>query len=663
MAQGGIETRLCYSDTTAFTFTSEWQYLSTDIYLFNGEKFSNVVNELSMSTIGSKKRNILSGSKKGLTEERLEFLFITAQLQNVRFFGDKEIVYPLYNFQINTDKDQKYKTLVSDNIPHIRIIDNLPLYSASDQIDAKINVRAVSQSDRDQIVGFIGSQLRLLARDANPVGAVFSLIGEFGSFMESSSRKKEYQFSSTIRLFEQKNFDTRLHSIKVYQLVASNQLPDMPSTDGIAKLLSAGAVTDLTRKQLEEAMGYKDYPYIVVANYKSLYRMEEIKGDEVSLANIDKRKYRIENSFRNGLINEDTYKQEKDFINFLAVFANLKTMLELYNMNFKMGNIDAASNSLASIAQQYRTLSRMYEEAEFKYKENNTFKNVFRSEYLAITDYADLYLDADHNLKAVKAMMKTTADLQSQGVPKGLTEVEESLRRLSFSKRLKADFLTQTQEGQTIAKQVQQCEQLILERTFAQDILRIMQAKATPESITLVEELKDKVAKTNCASCRDQALEVIREFYQRYDSYQRTEVLKRTDKLKKQAEEYLIRYSTLGELVGSNAKQKRGKDSASIAVELMRIKADEVIREVEMLHAILKDSISNRPLSMINAYNEKVTNLMLAIEEHLTFINTHYPELLREPAPVIIATEEPVSVSTDSTTVQQVGIQQKEVLE
>ena len=45
-AQTNIEPYLLYSDTVTFPFTSEWQYLSTDIFLFNPDKFGDVINEL-----------------------------------------------------------------------------------------------------------------------------------------------------------------------------------------------------------------------------------------------------------------------------------------------------------------------------------------------------------------------------------------------------------------------------------------------------------------------------------------------------------------------------------------------------------------------------------------------------------------------------------------
>ncbi len=107
---------------------------------------------------------------------------------------------------------------MSDNIDHVRIIDNLPLYSAHDYIDAEISVKAITNNDRDQMLSLVATQLQNLSKIKTPTDAVMGIIGEFGSFIEANTRKKEYRFSSTIRLFEQKNFDTRVHSLKLYVL-------------------------------------------------------------------------------------------------------------------------------------------------------------------------------------------------------------------------------------------------------------------------------------------------------------------------------------------------------------------------------------------------------------------------------------------------------------
>ncbi len=622
-AQAEVETRLCYADTTTFSFTGEWQYLSTDIYLFNGSQFSRVINEMSFSLADGKKKS-RAERKRGMGEERLEFLMITAQLQNVRFFGDKDIVYPLYNFQINTDRDKKYQTFVSDNIEAIRIIDNLPLYSAGDRIDAKIAVQAISQNNRDQLFSFIGSQLRSISSLANPVGAVFSLINEFGKFIESSSRKKEYRFSSTIRLFEQKNFDTRLHSVRIYQLLPSGASASAIPTDSLTAHIHRGSNAELTRPLLLELLPYSEYPFIVVANYKSLYRMQPIRGDEVNQTSIDKRKLRIENSFQSGLINEYTYKQEKDFISFLNLFSDFKAKLELYNMNFKMGNIDAAINGLSDLSRQYGMLLKTYDEADFKYRNDATFKSIFRSEYSAILDYADLYMDGDHNLKSCKGMIRTMLDVEKGGIPKEQLMVEEYIRNLRFSDNLK-DFTQRTPEGQTIARQLTQAEAYLLEKGFATDILIISKAKPLSDNLELVEALKDKAAKTACQSCRERSMDAITAFYTRYDENRREELLNQVRVQQKQVDEKMFDYLSNAQLMEQNLTVL---DSTSVGYGLAERYVKDFRNDTDSLNAMLTDNINSQSFPFINAYVDKLRYLQLRLDERLEFISRQRPELL-----------------------------------
>lgn len=119
--QRDIEPLLIFNDTSNFNFTGEWQYLSTDIFLFNGDKFSSLINELDFGNTGPKRNK---RKKSNPEQEQLEYLFITASLKNAKFLGDNDITDPLYNFQIS--KDREYQTFVSDNIDYVRIIDNLP---------------------------------------------------------------------------------------------------------------------------------------------------------------------------------------------------------------------------------------------------------------------------------------------------------------------------------------------------------------------------------------------------------------------------------------------------------------------------------------------------------------------------------------------------------
>ena len=56
----------------------------------------------------------------------------------------------------------------------------------------------------------------------------------------------------------------------------------------------------------------------------SYWLMEQISGDEVTAQAIDQRRLRIENEFSKGLISNETYQLERNFLDFLKAFYDLK---------------------------------------------------------------------------------------------------------------------------------------------------------------------------------------------------------------------------------------------------------------------------------------------------------------------------------------------------
>jgi hypothetical protein len=625
LAQHDVNTTLCFSDTVKFSFSSEWQYLSTDIYLFNGEKFSKLINEMNFEP----KRGWL---KKNWSQEELEYLFITAQLKDVKFFGDKDIAYPIYNFQVNRDKDNKYQTFVSDKIDKIRIIDNLPLYTASDKIDAEIKVRAITTNERDQLISLVATQLQTMSKIPTPTTAVFSLLKEFGNFLEANSKRKEYRFSSTIRLFEQKNFDTRLHSIKIYSLTTDKSRPLTLNTSNLKSYMDTVRTSEINRDVLDSLLRYRQYPLIVVANYKSLYKMEQIRGDEVNQSNIDKRKLRIENDFKAGLINGETYRQEKDFINFLTVFSGLKGMMEIYSLNYRMGNPDAVTNGLFKVLQGYRQLLKLYDEIEFKYRNNSTFLTVFKSEYTSILGFASLYLEDDQNLKQTKNLVKTMVALEKEIKLVDPYVCENNLRNLRFSDIFKRANLEQAIEGQIIINQIGLLEKFIFEKSFAPEIAKLGTVKPLPQNVSAPEKLKEKANNTACVTCREQSLAAIKDFYDGLNSYYKAIALRRRDSIALAVENKLFSYFDKTELIEKNIKYQY-RDTLPASVEFLRGKLLEIKRDMGNLNDFTKINVADKPLNIIDELNSKLVGLIGSIEENLSYIAEKRPDFVK-PVPV-----------------------------
>jgi hypothetical protein len=616
-----IETRLCFVDTTAFPFSGEWQYLSTDVFLFNGHQFNKVINDIYMPQTKKNK-------KKTLTNERLEYLYITAQLMNVKYFGDNDVVYPLYNFQITNESDSKYQTFVSENIEAIRIIDNLPLYTAGNNIDAKIDVKALTSGDKDNIMGFFGKQLQNLAQTGGIGKPILALIGEMGNFIESNAKKKEYRFSSTIRLFEQKSFDTRLHSIRIYAMVTPKTPALHMNTASIHKFMDTCTLTELTRGDLEKLLTYRTYPLIVVANYKSLYRLDGISGDEVNYANIDKRKVNVENNYRDKLISDDTYKQEKTFTDFLTIFANFKSQIELYTLNARTGNIEAANNALGSIVQSYVGLINEYNLINFKYKDNNIFIKSFKSEYASIIDFASYYLENDPVLRGIKIMCTTLVDLNKSGIPLKPAEQESVLRNLRNRDNLNADFNTKTKEGQNITTLINQIENSLFVQEFNPLIARL---NSTPVNEDVKDEnfvqLSEKMVSTSCQICRDRTQDAIKHYHGRLEELQKANKLKKYTELSRDTEISLIGYEKTLILLKNNIN-KYSQGSVEFNAYSRRI--SEIERDVNNLKEIIAVNMSDKNSQTIESANAKILNYVESVNANISFIGQNSPALLED---------------------------------
>ena len=619
--QSAIETRLIYADTTGFRFSGEWQYLSTDVFLFNGHQFNKVINDIYLPT-GKK------GKKRGLANEELEYLYITAQLMNVKYFGDNDVVYPLYNFQISNEKDDKYKTLVSENIEGVRIIDNLPLYSAGNNIDAKIDVKALTSSDKDNILGFFGKQLQNLATSGGIGRPILSLIGEMGNFIESSTKKKEYRFSSTIRLFEQNNFDTRLHSIRVYAMVTPNTPTLKLNTTNIRNFMDTCSVSELHRSDIEKLLQYRNYPLIVVANYKSLYQLDGISGDEVNFANIDKRKVNIENNFRDKLISDDTYRQEKTFTEFLTIFANFKSQLELYTLNARTGNIDAANNALGNVVQSYVSLLNEYDLINYKYKDNSIFKKSFRSEYASIVDFAAYYLENDPTLRGIKTMCTTMVNLNKNGIPLKPADQENALRSLRQVDNLNKDFRTKTKDGQNIVSLANQIENSLFAQEFNHYIAKL---NSTPvkdgEKNELVNQLNEKMSSTSCQICRERTQDAIKHYYNRVEDVQKKNRQAEYLSLSRNTESTLLGYSRNLILLKKNIT-KYPENSIEFGTYNRRVM--EIERDVENLRNLINTNMNDKSSQVIESTNNKINNTVDNINGNLEFIQQNSPDLLIE---------------------------------
>ncbi len=610
-AQRNIENRLGFSYNDDFVFSDEWQYLSTDIYMFNGNKFTRVLNEL--------ERGVKKPKKK--YGNSLEYLFISAQLKNMKLFGNDAIVYPLYNFYINKDK-KEYKTQVSDHLEVVRIIDKMPLSSTQNSVDAVINAKAVTNNDGDQVFSLVANQLVNLSKLTNPSGAVLSLVGEFGNLLNARTGKKEYKFSSTIRLYEGQDFDTRLHSVRIYVFVPSDVKSVTIKSVKLSDYLSKSS-NKLDRKSLEDFIGYKDYPYMVVANYKSLYKMDVLTGDEVTLDLIEKRKQKIQNAYEHKLVNDETFRQEKLYIEFLRVFAEMKQNLNIYRLNYRNNSPEINSKNLFAIIQEYKRLKSTFDAREKEFVKNSTYLNIFKPEYEAILSNADLYLEADHNLKNGKVLVNTLRELENEPKSWNTPEKREtSLAKLYAVELPRPEYLSASVEGEAIIKLIKKLEDLQYNEVFAQDLKKLNDMQANDETIAQRNILLDKATSSKCQSCRDKVREAITEYNKRYDSFKLKQALNNKSELNQTAEQTVFKYLKKQICIENNLQTATASENSALDQYVSRMyeKNSEFGNSIKQLDQLNKQEPDVAKLQKVQEYNSKLKQLMQEVEKNFEIL-------------------------------------------
>jgi ubiquinone biosynthesis protein Coq4 len=612
---------MLFKGKTAFDFTDEWQYLSTDLFLFNADEFGSLINEL----IEDKRRHRKS-------DEYLEYLCITATLRDMKFFDKQEIVYPIYNFSIDRDRSKNYSTRITRSRDVVRLIDNLPISSTNDVVEAEIEAKAIANHQRPVLYQLVSTQLLNIAKIANPTEAVMALVGEFGNFLQSSSdaepEKQHYEFSSTIRLYEGENFNQRLYSVRVYAFLPPgvNQRFD---DRRLKEVLAQNIDLQLDRKQLKELARFNGYPFMVIANYRSAYQMPVVVGDEVNREMIKKRREQVARDYELELINEATYTQELKFISFLEEFAGLKKAIEAYTLAYELGNTDDISQSLFSIIQQYHQLRQVLKSRDQEFAEDPSYQNIFREKYQDILRNGELYLDKDFNLKNCKRLVSTLFELE-RGSARRMDSLarEQTLNALHAVKLPALKFLQQTVVGQEILRRVKSLEEVHFLRAFQPDCQQLDMLPANDNTLTRRNALRRRASQTNCQACKDRVETHLQRFNERYAQYQLQQLQSKKSDMLAMADDQVFEFLRRKDCIQA---QIDSLDAASIPSYQQRLieRFEATNGELKQLdqHLSGADLVSRENKEELLRYLDRLQSLLEGVGQGYGYICEKMPQM------------------------------------
>jgi len=619
LAQVVIQTTPVLKQKTNFEFSEEWQYLSSDIYLINPDKFNDLVNDLSFET------DKISGKKSKKNTEYIEYLIVTTKVKDLKFFGG-DLVYPIYNFQFALGTDSKYNSNISKSFEVIRIIDNLPLTSNKDYIEADIQAEAITNTKQDRLNMIVSESLKSISKITNPSEAVLSLIGEYGKIMESKIQRTQYQFTSTIRLYEEQDFSKQLHSLNVYVFELSTNKPAKINTDELTKYVTASENPQITRDILSQKIGFGKYPYLVVANYKSKYISEPAIGDEIDAEAIKIRIQKTKNAYDKGIINKETYTQEVELIEFLKVFVDLKLSINNYKLNYKNEITKDFSKSFFVILQNYRNLKNILNLRNKAYADNKLYKNEFKKSYESIITNSELYLDENNYLKNIKELVNTLFEYENLTKEPTIQEKERYLRSLYMVELPKSEEASI--EVKAINKLADRLESDIYSKEYRPFIQELNGFDTNEAGVQKSEELKAKMNNSYCKTCKEEAGKAIAAFDERYQKILVKNASTQTEALKKKAKDLAFKLLVKEDCIDKNLAEQYPEGKEKPAYITLFVEEYALLKKQrEEMFQLTKEQQEFKNMQELNKFNDKLDVQIQKLEQEYESLCSKVPAL------------------------------------
>jgi hypothetical protein len=599
-SQETIKTVTAFKKKTNYIFSPEWQYLSTDLYLINAQKFSELLNDIYRINTGGKKRK--------LTEESLVSLFVKAKIQNLKFFGG-DMVYPIYNFKI-TENDAG-TTIETGNIEVVRLIDNLPLNESNEVIDAEIIGEAITKKNSDDFLRVIAVQLQNISKYSKPNTGIFDLIGELGRFIESKTTGKQYKFSSTIRLYEGQDFNKRLHSINVFVFAPSSTSKFNILSDNLSNYIDTASNPEIDQNKLNQLIAFKKYPMVVIANYKSRYNSQPIVGDQINFDYLDQRKLKIHNAFQNELINKTTYNQELKLIEFLTIFSDLKLNINNYNLNLKNNITNDYSKNIFVILKIYRDLLKMKKLRKVEFYGNTEFEQEYLPKYESVISTSGLYLNEQNALTNLKEVGDLLENEKSIKTP----ESKENNLRILNSINI-PDGEQQSDQTKDLKGLIEKIESDLYSQVYIPIIGQINNLPLSDAGNKEKEKIENQYGNTYCKKCKTELITAFNSYNFKLQTSQRNELIKENNKLRSNTISVLFEVLKKRSCIEENLNVLKEDSLANLSYnELIVMEVQKLDKIIEETKHLVKTEAMDLTIQQLNEQNFLIEAYQKKLEE------------------------------------------------
>lgn len=492
-----------FTINSQFDFNGEWHYLTSDLYLFNASKFQSLLNDLYP----------VPPKKKKIAYDAPQNILLTAQVIGTPL---PEITYPVFNFNVK-DSDQGLTTFISESYEAVRLIDNLPITSLTNKkADCKINIEVITKENSNKLFDFIASQLKTVSSwTTAPLSTAQTVIGELSKLLSSKTTGKDFKFNSTVRLYDEQDFNKRVSSISLYSFLPSNIHRAAVDSTHLSEFMRKEENPQVDKNKLSQLIKYYGYPYIVIVNYKSKYVTEPVIGDETNSETVKARLSKVKRQYDNGLLSTALYEHELKLINYLEAFVDLKQSIDIYKLNYKNRINDDFSRLFLTIFSKFRSLKNIYDIRLKEFSKDGIFINEFLPTYQSIMTNAEIYLEGDNNLKNLKNMVivlcgysdKTnTSKIDSKRIENDLS----ILHTVEFPKgAFTEDCVTELENV------ISKLETSLYQNVFATKTAKLQSMPPSPQATAFCEALKNDLNNTYCKLCREKANEAVNDYTQR----------------------------------------------------------------------------------------------------------------------------------------------------
>ncbi len=618
---------------TDFDFTPEWQYISSDLYLFNADKFADILNKV----LAGKKKCIFLHKRPDLTN-----ILITMNLQGLK--GYDKITFPLYNFVISRDDQGNMKVNTETN-EVIRIIDNYPAPSVEDFITAKVDVKVITKDDQVKVYKLAASQLETIANAVtNPSTAVIKLVGEFGKMIQSAADQKEYHFASTIRIYENENFNQRLHSIVVFVFLPSQMKDDKIKLD-LSDLDSALKDTSvvITRKLLSKYVKIKKYPYVVIVNYKSKYIPDV--PEEIDFDVLKARESKLSMDLAKGVINKEIYELEKEFLEYLKLYAQFQMDLNNYLLNLENKTTEDFSKFYYYLVRDYWRMKNYYKIVAQARKDNKIYKEEFKPLYDKFLMRVNMHLEQNTDLQKIRDLVGTLYYLENTQEPKikmDSSSVEGYLAKLYGVPLPKSEENTPVM--QVLAKWTKYLEGYLYDHIYSSKFAQLQMLPVNSDSYQKIIEAQREYSLTQCRMCKDSLNSIVESYRRKYREYQLEKAKTEFEQVKGNAKVSMIEITKKVSCI-----RQKLRDYPGVKPEYLQLIEQDAIKLDDRRQALLASLNKNYLFTSA----DEIKQVTEDISTNLQNLQTDLESLCKQEPQVCDCTKPWPKPQTDTTAVKK----------